>query len=233
MKKKKNVKVEETVKIEKDEKIDKNKAVSIDEAVKIIKEAKKAKFDESVEIHIKLGIDPKKGDQMVRSTAVLPHGIGKTKKIAVITADDNQKEAQNAGADIVGGKEMIEKIKTSGKVNFDVLVATADVMKDLAKIAKILGPRGLMPSPKNETITNNISKTVEELKKGKISFKNDDTSNIHQIIGKISFTENQLVENFKAFIDEIKKAKPSSSKGTYMKNIVICSTMGKGVRVNV
>jgi len=233
MKKKKMEKNKEIVKAEKNEKIDKNKAVSIEEAVKIIKEKKKAKFDESVEVHLNLGIDPKKGDQMVRATAVLPHGIGKTKKIAVITAEDNQKEAQKAGADVVGGKEMIEKIKTSGKIDFDVLVATADVMKDLAKIAKILGPRGLMPSPKNETITNNISKTVEELKKGKISFKNDDTANVHQVIGKLSFTEKQLVENFNAFIDEIKKAKPSSSKGTYIKTIVLCSTMGKGVRVSV
>jgi len=212
---------------------EKNKIYPIEEAVKAIKEGKKAKFDESVEVHLKLGINSKKSDQMVRSTVVLPNGIGKTKKIAVITTDDKRKDAENAGADIVGGEDMIEKIKTSGKLEFDVLVATPDIMRHLAKIAKILGPRGLMPSPKSDTVTTNISKTVEELKKGKINFKNDDTGNVHQIIGKVSFDDDKLVENFKALINAIKKVKPASAKGTYIKSIVICSTMGKGVKVVV
>ncbi len=208
-----------------------NKPYSIEEAVKLMKEQKNRKFDESVEAHLKLGIDPKKGEQMVRSTVVLPYGTGKTKKVAVITTPDKQKEAQAAGADIVGGEEMIDKIKTSGKIDFDILVSTADMMKNLAKVAKILGPKGLMPSPKAETVTTNIAKTVAELKKGKINFKNDDTSNVHQVIGKLSFDNNKLVENFNAFIDEVRKVKPSSSKGTYLKNIVVCSTMGKGIKV--
>lgn len=210
-----------------------NKSYSIEDAIKLMKEQKKKKFDESVEVHLKLGIDPKKGEQMIRATVVLPYGTGKTKKIAVITAPDKQKEAQVAGADIVGGEEMIEKIKTSGKIDFDILVSTPDMMKNLAKVAKILGPKGLMPSPKAETVTNNISKTISELKKGKVNFKNDDTSNVHQVIGKISFDDKKLAENFNTFIDEIRKIKPSSSKGTYLKNVVICSTMGKGIKVAV
>lgn len=211
--------------------IDKNKLYSIDEAIKLIKENKKAKFDESVEIHLKLGIDTTKGDQQVRSTAVLPHGIGKVKKIAVIAPDAKHKEAKTAGADLLGGEDLIDKIKQTEKIDFDILVSTPEMMKSLARIAKILGPKGLMPSPKNETVTTNIVKTVTELKKGKVAFKNDDTGNLHQVIGKVSFEENKLVENFKALIDEVKKAKPASSKGTYIKNAVICSTMGKGVRV--
>lgn len=209
------------------------KVYSIEEAVKLVKEEKKAKFDESIEVHLKLGIDTKKGDQQIRGNCVLPHGTGKVKKIAVITSESNLKEAENAGVDIAGGEEMIEKIKTSGKLDFDILVATPDVMKNLAKIAKILGPRGLMPSPKAETVTTNLTKTISELKKGKINFKNDDTGNTHQIIGKKSFDENKLVENFKAFIEEVKKVKPASSKGVYIRSAVICSTMGKGFKVAV
>ncbi len=214
-------------------KTNENKAYSIEDAIKLMKGQKRKKFDESIEIHLKLGIDPKKGEQMVRSTVVLPHGTGKTKKVAVITSPDKQKEAQAAGADIVGGEEMIDKIKTSGKIDFDILVATPDMMKNLAKVAKVLGPKGLMPSPKAETVTTNIAKTVSELKMGKVNFKNDDTSNVHQVIGKISFDDNKLVENFNAFIEEVRKVKPSSSKGTYLKNVVICSTMGKGIKVAV
>lgn len=205
----------------------------LEEAVKLVKQGKKAKFDESIEVHLKLGIDTKKGDQGVRATAILPYGIGKTKKIAVITTENKRKEAEAAGADIVGGEEMIEAIKQTGKLDFDILVSTPDMMKNLAKIAKILGPRGLMPSPKSETVTANLSKTISELKKGKLNFKNDDTGNIHQVIGKMSFDENKISENFKVFIEEVKKAKPSSSKGTFLKSAVICSTMGKGVRIAI
>ncbi len=161
--------------------MDKNKIYPVAEAVKLLKENKAAKFDESVEIHIKTNIDPKKGEQQVRGTVVLPHGTGKAKKIAVITSVA-EKEAKEAGADIVGGEEMIDKI--SKKINFDVLVATPEMMPKLAKIAKILGPKGLMPNPKTETVTTKIKETVEALRKGKAAFKNDDTGNIHQVVGK-------------------------------------------------
>ncbi len=213
------------------EKIDKNKTYSIEEAVKLVKENKIAKFDESMEIHIKLSIDTKAGDQQVRGMMVLPHGTGKTKKVAVITST-KVKEAKEAGADVVGGEEMIAKLK-SGKFAFEVLVATPEMMPKLAPIAKILGPKGLMPSPKTETVTDKIKETVEALKKGKINFKNDDTGNIHQIIGKISFEENKLVENLKALTDALNKAKPAAVKGKFIKSITICSTMGPGIRVSI
>lgn len=213
------------------EKIGKDKTHSIEEAVKFVKENKLAKFDESVEIHIKLSIDTKAGDQQVRGTVVLPHGTGKTKKVAVITST-KAKEAKDAGADIVGGEEMIAKLK-SGKFAFEILVATPEMMPKLAPIAKILGPKGLMPSPKTETVTEKIKETVEALKKGKINFKNDDTGNIHQVIGKISFEENKLVENLKAFTDALNKAKPAAVKGKFIKSATICSTMGPGIRISI
>lgn len=212
------------------EKIDRNKIYTVEEAVKLMKENKTAKFDESVEIHIKTNVDPKKGDQQIRGTVVLPHGTGKAKKIAVITST-SAKEAKEAGADIVGGEEMIDKI--SKKINFDVLVATPEMMPKLAKIAKILGPKGLMPNPKTETVTTKIKETVEALKKGKAAFKNDDSSNIHQVAGKISFEENKLVENIKKFIEAVEKIKPASLKGKLIANITVCSTMGQGIKVKL
>jgi len=205
--------------------------MTIQEAIKNIKENAKAKFDESVEVHIHTGIDPKKGEQQLRSTCVLPHGTGKTKKVAVFT--ENEKEAKEAGADIVGGKELIQEIKTKNIIDFDIAVATSDMMKELAQIAKILGPKGLMPGPKNETLTNNIAKTVKELKSGKIAFKNDETSNIHQIIGKVSWQDEKLVENFNAFLAAVNKAKPAGIKGSLIRSITICSTMGKSVKVEI
>ncbi len=208
---------------------DQNKSYPIDEAFKLVKENAKAKFDESVEVHIRLGIDPKKGEQQVRATAVLPHGTGKTKKIAVFT--ENEKEAKEAGADIVGGKELIQKIKTKGVIDFDIAVATPEIMKDLAQIAKILGPKGLMPSPKSETVTKNVKKIVKDLKGGKITFKNDETSNIHQAIGKVSWDTKKLKENFEAFLEAVKRARPAGVKGSYIKQVVLCSTMGPGVKV--
>lgn len=211
--------------------VDKNKLYPIDEAIKLVKQNAKAKFDESVEVHIRLGIDPKKGEQQVRSICILPHGTGKTKKIAVFTEDE--KEAKEAGADIIGSKELIQKIKTKGTIDFDIAVSTPGMMKELAQIAKILGPKGLMPSPKNETVTKNIKKTVKELKTGKITFKNDETSNIHQMIGKVSWDEKKLKENFNVFLEAIRKAKPPRIKGAYVKQIVICSTMGPGIKVAI
>ena len=195
-----------------------------------MKENKIAKFNESVEVHIKTNVDTKKGDQQIRGTVILPHGTGKSKIVAVITST-SEKEAKEAGADIVGGEELIEKF--SKKINFDVLVATPEMMPKLAKVAKILGPKGLMPNPKTETVTTKIKETVEALKKGKAAFKNDDTSNIHQPVGKISFEDNKLVENIKAFIEAIEKSKPATFKGKLIANITVCSTMGRGIRIKV
>ncbi len=212
------------------EKIEKDKKYSIEEAIKVIKENKIAKFDESVEIHVKLSIDPKKGEQQVRGAVVLPHGTGKTKKVAVITST-KVKEAKDAGADIVGGEEMIEKIKNNKISQFDILVATPEMMPKLAQVAKILGPRGLMPSPKTETVTEKIKETVEMLKKGKVSFKNDDGANVHQLVGKVSFDENKLKENIEAFLGSLQKAKPQVAKGKYIISVSICSTMGPGMKI--
>ena len=208
------------------------KIYSIDEALELIKKNAKAKFDESVEVHIRLGIDVKKGDQQIRGTIILPYGSGKTKKIAVFTEkEDEIKEIKKLGMDLVGGEDLIEQIKQTGKCDFDVAIATPEIMKNLAKIARILGPKGLMPNPKTETVTTNIKKTIEELQRGKVTFKNDDSGNIHQNIGKVSWSIEKLKENFEAFLEIIKKSKPTKSKGIYIKNIVLCSTMGKSVRV--
>ena len=214
------------------EKVESNKLYALDEAIALVKEGKVAKFDESVEVHVKLSIDPKKGDQQVRGTAVLPHGVGKTNKIAVITST-KAKEAQDAGADVVGGEELIEKIKQGKLEAFDVLVATPEMMPKLAQVAKILGPRGLMPSPKTETVTDKIKDAVEMLKKGKLSFKNDNGANIHQVIGKMSFDAAKLKENYETFVDALTKAKPAGVKGKYIISASICSTMGPGVKVSL
>lgn len=212
------------------EKIDKNKIYSLEEAVKLMKENKIAKFDESVEVHIKTNVDPKKGEQQVRSAVILPHGTGKSKRVAVITSSGAD-EAKAAGADVVGGEELIEKI--AKKIDFDVLVATPEMMPKLAKIAKILGPKGLMPNPKTETVTTKIKETVEALKKGKIAFKNDDSANIHQAVGKLSFEDEKLIENIKAFIGAVEKARPVLFKGKLIVNISVCSTMGAGIKISL
>jgi len=211
------------------EKVEKGKQYGIDEAIALIGETKVAKFDESVEAHFKLGIDVKK-DQ-VRGTVVLPYGTGKTKKVAVVTST-KEKEAKDAGADIVGGEELIEKIKNGKAGDFDVVVATPEMMPKLAQVAKILGPKGLMPSPKTETVTDKIKEAVESLKKGKSAFKNDNTGNVHQVVGKISFEAAKLKENLEAMIEAVEKARPTGSKGTYIKSITICSTMGPAIRIS-
>lgn len=212
------------------EKIKDGQRYSVKDAIALVKEtAQGSKFDQSIEVHYRLGIDPRKGDQQIRGTVVLPHGTGKKIRIAAFTTDESAGKA--SGADVFGGTELIEEIKKSGKIDFDVAIATPEIMRDLAMIAKILGPRGLMPSPKNDTVTPDLAKAVDELKKGKVSYKNDSTSNVHVSIGKASFSEEQLYENFKALHEAIKRAKPSSSKGVYLRNISMSGTMGPGIPV--
>jgi large subunit ribosomal protein L1 len=211
---------------------DAKKSYSPDEAVGLVQKTSTTKFDAAIEVHLHLGIDPKKGDQMVRGTVALPHGTGKTKKVAAfVSSPEKEKEAKDAGAELVGGEELIAEIAKSSKIEFDIAVATPDMMPKLAKVAKILGPKGLMPSPKNETVTPNIKKAVEELRRGRVAFKNDDTANVHQIIGKASFPKEKLLENFAAFMEAIRRAKPATSKGTYLKSVTLTSTMGPGIKV--
>ncbi len=212
---------------------DKNKTYSIEEALEIVKKLTKTKFDASVEVHFRLGINNKKSDQQVRGAANLPHGTGKTIKIAAFVSPENEAAVKAAGADLVGGEELIAEIKKTEKTDFQVAIAEPGMMKNLSMIAKILGTRGLMPSPKNDTVTQNPVKSVEELKKGKISFKNDDTGNLHAIIGKVSFDNNKLTENYKSLLETVKKTKPSSSKGSFIKNISLSSSMSAGVKVAI
>jgi len=210
-------------------KLEEGKEYTPEEALAFLKENKTAKFDESVEVHVRLGINPKKSDEMVRATVILPHGTGRAQKVAVVTST-KEKEAEEAKADLIGGEELITDIK-NGKVvpgvAFDVLLATPELMPKLAVIAKILGPKGMMPSPKTETVTVKIKEAVEMLKKGKkVSFKNDDTGNLHQVIGKASFTVEQLAENYQTFRETLDKSKPENMKGKLIKSLSVCSTMG-------
>ncbi len=212
-------------------KVDKDKIYSIEEGVKLIKETSNVKFDASIEIHVNLGIDTKKGDQIVRSMVILPHGNGKEKTIAAFT--ERKDEAKKAGAVLAGADDLIAKIKKTKKCNFDVAVATPEMMPKIAQIAKILGQKGLMPNPKSGTIGPDIAKIIEELKGGKETFKNDDSGNVHLCIGKVSFDDKKLIENIQEFMEAVKKAKPSSLKSTYIKSISLASSMGPGVKVSV
>jgi len=214
-------------------KVDQNKLYKIEEAMALIKGVAQVKFDASVEVHAKLGIDPKKGDQIVRASVVLPHGTGKKVKVAAFVTEDKVKVAKEAGADLVGAEALIEEIKKTNKTDFDVAVTTPDMMPKLAAIAKILGQKGLMPNPKTGTIGPDLKKMITELKQGKISYKNDDTSNIHLSIGKVSFEEKKLVENFQIFFDSLKKAKPQSIKGTYIKSLYLSSSMGPSIKLSI
>lgn len=202
------------------------------DAMELVKQTAKTKFDSTVEVHINLGIDVKKGDQQVRSTLLFPHSIGKSKKVVAFVPANLEKDAKEAGADIVGGEDLIGEIAKTGKIDCDVTVATPDMMPKLAKVAKILGPSGLMPNPKTETVGPNIKKIIEEIKKGKIAFKNDATANIHQAIGKSSMEARNLAENLTSLIEAVKKTKPASSKGIFLKNITVTSTMGPAIRVD-
>jgi len=210
--------------------IDKSKTYALIEAVALVKKAARAKFDETIEVHIRLGIDPKRSDQIVRGTLSLPHGIGKTRKIAVLAKGEKQREAEAADADIVGAEDLIEEI-SKGKLDFDILVATPDIMRDLSKVAKVLGPKGLMPSPKSGTVTFEIGATIRELKKGRVEYKNDPFGIIHVPVGKASFEEGKLVDNIKVLIETVAKAKPAKSKGQYVKSVSISSTMSPGIFV--
>lgn len=210
--------------------LDLSKKYTVKEAVALLKKSANAKFDETVEVHLRLGIDVKQSDQQVRSTVSLPHGTGKTKKVAVIAKGEKEKEAQTAGADVYGGADLIEKIM-GGFMDFDVLVVTPDMMKDAARLGKTLGPKGMMPNPKSGTVTFEIAKTVKELKAGRIEFKADPQGIVHAVAGKASFPEDKLAENVQAVIDAVLKVKPPSSKGVYVQSVFISSAMGAGFSV--
>lgn len=214
-------------------KIDANKTYSIEEALALVKETSTVKFDASVELHVKLGIDTKQTEQQVRGTINLPHGSGKTVRVAAFVPEDKKKEASSAGADIVGGADLIEKIKTTGKCDFDVAVTTPEMMKDLAVIARVLGQKGLMPNPKTGTISPKVGEMVKELKQGKLAFKNDGFGNLHVMLGKLSFEPAKLKENFEAFVNELKKNKPEKLKGVFIKGAYLASSMGPSVKVTI
>lgn len=213
-------------------KVDRTKTYPVDEAIALAKELNFVKFDPTVEVSFRLNVDPRHADQQIRGAMVLPHGTGRTQKVLVITQGPKEKEALDAGADIVGGKEILDKIK-GGWFDFDIIVATPDMMGELGKLGKLLGPKGLMPNPKTGTVTVDVTKAINEIKKGKVVYRVDKEGNINVMIGKLSFTEEQLRENFKAIYDVILRARPAAVKGFYMKNVVLSTTMSPGIRVTV
>ena len=204
---------------------------TIEDAIPLVQKVKFAKFDETVELTLRLGVDPKHADQMVRGTVVLPHGLGKTKRVVAIAGGDKQKEAQEAGADIVGGDELVEKIQ-GGWTDFDAVVATPDMMRSVGRLGKVLGPRGLMPNPKTGTVSLDIGKAVKEIKAGKVEFRVDKTGIIHAPVGKVSFDAPALVANAHALVDSIVRAKPAAAKGKYLRSVTVSSTMGPGIRID-
>jgi large subunit ribosomal protein L1 len=204
---------------------------SIEEAIPLIQKVKYAKFDETVEIAMRLGVDPKHADQMVRGTVVLPHGLGKSKRVLAIAGADKQKEASDAGADHVGGDELVEKI-LGGWVDFDAGVATPDMMRAVGRLGKVLGPRGLMPNPKTGTVTPNVAQAIKEIKAGKVEFRVDKTGIIHAPVGKTSFSSDKLIDNTHALVDSVVRAKPPAAKGKYLRTVTVSSTMGPGVAID-
>jgi len=215
-----------------EEKIEAGRKYTLEDAVKTLKEIAFAKFDETVELTIWLGVDPRKADQLVRGTLVLPHGLGKSKKVLVIAQGEKIKEAEEAGADFVGGEDMVNKIKNEGWLDFDAVVATPDMMRLVGGLGKVLGPRGLMPNPKTGTVTFDVKTAVRETKAGKVEYRVDKTGVIHTAVGKVSFDADKLTENTRALIDAVAKAKPSTAKGKYMKKVNIAATMSPGVLVD-
>jgi large subunit ribosomal protein L1 len=224
---KKGKKYQEAVKL-----IDRETAYEIAEAVELVKKASTAKFDETVEVAARLGVDPKKADQQIRGAVVLPHGTGRTQRVLVFAKGEKAKEAEAAGADYVGEEDLINKI-TQGWFDFDVIVATPDMMAQVGKLGRVLGPKGLMPNPKTGTVTFEVGKAVQEIKAGKVEYRVDKQSNIHVPIGKVSFDAEKLAENFATIIETLMKVKPAAAKGTYVRNVAISSTMGPGIKVNV
>jgi large subunit ribosomal protein L1 len=208
-----------------------DRSYALDEALPLVQKLKFAKFDETVGLSIRLGVDPKHADQMVRGTVVLPHGLGKSKRVLVIAGPDKQREAEEAGADVVGGEELVERI-SGGWTDFDAVVATPDLMRVVGKLGKVLGPRGLMPNPKTGTVTPNVAQAVKEIKAGKVEFRVDKTGIVHAPVGKMSFPARNLIENASALLDSIVRAKPSAAKGKYLRSITVSSTMGPGVRID-
>ncbi|KKB34854.1 50S ribosomal protein L1 [Bacillus thermotolerans] len=211
--------------------VDRSVAYELTEAVELVKKTSFAKFDATVEAAFRLGVDPKKADQQIRGALVLPNGTGKTQKVLVFAKGEKAKEAEAAGADYVGESDYINKIQ-QGWFDFDVIVATPDMMGEVGKLGRVLGPKGLMPNPKTGTVTFDVTKAVEEIKAGKVEYRVDKAGNVHVPIGKVSFDNDKLVENFRAIFDAMMKAKPSAAKGTYMKNVTLTSTMGPGVKVD-
>ncbi len=205
---------------------------TLTDAVPLIQKIKFAKFDENVDLTLRLGVDPRHADQMVRGTVVLPHGLGKTKRVAVITTGDRQREAEAAGAEFVGGEEMVERIQKEGWTDFDALIATPDMMRSVGRLGKVLGPRGLMPNPKTGTVTSDVAAAVKEIKAGKVEFRTDKTALVHVPVGKASFPPEKLIENALTVITSVMRAKPSAAKGKYVKAMTISSTMGPGIAVD-
>lgn len=212
--------------------VDRQKAYSVAEAIELVKKTSTVKFDATVEIAFRLGVDPKKADQQIRGAVVLPNGTGKTQRVLVFAKGDKVKEAEAAGADYVGDSDMINKIQ-QGWFDFDVIVATPDMMAEVGKLGRVLGPKGLMPNPKTGTVTFDVTKAINEIKAGKVEYRVDKAGNIHVGIGKVSFEDNKLAENLQTMVDTMLKAKPAAAKGTYMKNVSIASTMGPGIKLDV
>lgn len=213
-------------------KIEKSKLYDVDEAVVLLKDIAKAKFDETVEVHFKMGVDGRHADQQVRGAIVLPHGTGNSKKVLVIAKGEKAEEARAAGADFVGAEDMVEKIQKENWFDYDVIVATPDMMGLIGRLGRVLGPKGLMPNPKSGTVTFDLTKAVNEIKAGKVEYRLDKTNIIHCSIGKISFEKDQLVENMDALMEAINKARPAAAKGTYLRSVILTSTMSPGIKLN-